>query len=285
MIAAIAAISRVGPGRATPRAQTYAPKRPQVARRSRSARGGSVRLLATRPVLDDDAGTFRRAAPSARLTPLKGAGFKRTRSTFHRQSGPNWEVVNLQRSQFSDREDVKVAINLGVGFELLRDGMPGWKAGKRPPEHQCHLRTRLGQLPSPAETCGVGHPAQDGRSCAGRGARRSNRDLWHPMARCPRRGGTAPRQLPGRPSRRPDDGPTLSACWSTVFGQERRKRRSPPNSSDAKPTGTPDGPGREQLRQVKVAANPSRRAIGPASERSFAGDAFVSRNVSRTRQK
>jgi len=36
-------------------------------------------------------------------SPLKALGFKRTRATFHRPVERNWEVINLQRSQFSSR--------------------------------------------------------------------------------------------------------------------------------------------------------------------------------------
>lgn len=77
---------------------------------------------------------------------LKARGFRRTRSTFHRPVGANWEVVNVQRSQFSDAGHIKLTVNVAVGIDRLRDGVLDWADGKRPPDHKCHLRARLGQL-------------------------------------------------------------------------------------------------------------------------------------------
>jgi hypothetical protein len=77
---------------------------------------------------------------------LKEHGFRRTRSTFHRAVGANWQVVNVQRSQFSDAGDIKLTVNLAVGLDRLRGGERNWGDGKRPPDYKCHLRVRLGQL-------------------------------------------------------------------------------------------------------------------------------------------
>jgi hypothetical protein len=77
---------------------------------------------------------------------LKMRGFRRTRSTFHRAVGANWEVVNVQRSQFSDAQHIKLTVNLAVGLDRLRGGGRDWADGKRPPDYKCHLRVRLGQL-------------------------------------------------------------------------------------------------------------------------------------------
>jgi hypothetical protein len=79
---------------------------------------------------------------------LRSLGFKRTRTTFHRAAGINWQVVNLQRSQFSNPGETSFTVNLGVAWEALRETKRGadWKPGRRPLEYQCQLRMRLGQL-------------------------------------------------------------------------------------------------------------------------------------------
>jgi Domain of unknown function (DUF4304) len=80
---------------------------------------------------------------------LKALGFKRTRATFHRSVDENWEVINLQRSQFSDRVHASFTVNLGVGVELLRVDDEAWPAGRRPVEYKCQFRSRIGELVDP----------------------------------------------------------------------------------------------------------------------------------------
>lgn len=75
---------------------------------------------------------------------LKALGFKRTRYNFHRAVGRNWEVVNLQKSAYSDRDDLRFTVNLAVGLDRTRDDR--WAEGKRPPEYKCQLRMRIGDL-------------------------------------------------------------------------------------------------------------------------------------------
>lgn len=77
---------------------------------------------------------------------MKARGFKKTRTNFHRNVGPNWEVVNLQRSAYSEADHVSFTVNLGVAFESIREAVrpSGWKQGTRPTEYACHLRQRLG---------------------------------------------------------------------------------------------------------------------------------------------
>jgi hypothetical protein len=70
----------------------------------------------------------------AHLGPLlEEAGFKRSRTTFHRPVGANWEAVNLQKSAYSDSEHIRFTINVGVGIDRLRVGTSDWGEGKRPP--------------------------------------------------------------------------------------------------------------------------------------------------------
>lgn len=83
---------------------------------------------------------------------LKASGFKRSKATFHRPVGDNWEVVNLQRSRYSDREVVRFTVNLAVGIGRLREGVLTWADGKRPNEYKCHFRERLGILSSGRDT-------------------------------------------------------------------------------------------------------------------------------------
>lgn len=77
---------------------------------------------------------------------LRAQDFKRTKANFHRAVGDNWQVVNLQKSAWSDRDSVRFTVNLAVAFDRLRDGVHDWAEGKRPPESRCHLRERLGFL-------------------------------------------------------------------------------------------------------------------------------------------
>jgi hypothetical protein len=53
---------------------------------------------------------------------LKDKGFKRSKSTFHRPIYENWEVVNLQRSYYSDRYDVRFTVNVAVGSSASGKG-------------------------------------------------------------------------------------------------------------------------------------------------------------------
>jgi hypothetical protein len=77
---------------------------------------------------------------------LKARGFKRTRGTFHRPVGRNWQVVNLQKSAYSDRSRVRFTTNLGVAVDRLRGGALDWREGTRPIEPRCHFRQRIGSL-------------------------------------------------------------------------------------------------------------------------------------------
>jgi hypothetical protein len=77
---------------------------------------------------------------------LRGHDFKRTKATFHRAVGDNWQVVNLQRSKWSDRRSVEFTVNLAVGLDRLRERQYDWAEGKRPPDSRCHFRERLGFL-------------------------------------------------------------------------------------------------------------------------------------------
>lgn len=77
---------------------------------------------------------------------LKRSGFRRTKGTFHRAVGENWQVINLQKSAYSDRGHIRFTVNLGVGLDRLRGGVHTWSEGRRPTESRCQLRERLGFL-------------------------------------------------------------------------------------------------------------------------------------------
>ncbi|MEO9174734.1 MAG: DUF4304 domain-containing protein [Gaiellales bacterium] len=78
--------------------------------------------------------------------------FKRSRYTFHRRHGANWQVINLQKSTRSSAEIVHFTANLGVALDRLRTGGYDWAPGRRPPEFRCHMRARVGQLLSGRDT-------------------------------------------------------------------------------------------------------------------------------------
>lgn len=77
---------------------------------------------------------------------LRAHGFTRTKATFHRPVGDNWEVISLQKSKWSDRDSVEFTVNLGVGLWRLRERQYDWADGKRPPDTRCQLRERLALL-------------------------------------------------------------------------------------------------------------------------------------------
>jgi hypothetical protein len=79
---------------------------------------------------------------------LEAHGFKRSKATFHRPRGPNWQVVNLQKDRGSTPQEVRFTLNLAIGLDSLRDGVRDWKEGRRPAESRCHIRERLGSLMS-----------------------------------------------------------------------------------------------------------------------------------------
>lgn len=77
---------------------------------------------------------------------LEARGFLRTKYTFHRRVGPNWQVINLQKRGSSDATRVTFTANLGVALDRLRSGSYDWAPGRRPAEYRCHLRERVGYL-------------------------------------------------------------------------------------------------------------------------------------------
>ena len=81
---------------------------------------------------------------------LKEQGFKRSKATFHRPVEENWEVINLQRSQWSSRREVSFTVNLEVALGCLRGDR--WGVGKRPPAYRCHFHERLGVLLTGSDT-------------------------------------------------------------------------------------------------------------------------------------
>jgi uncharacterized protein DUF4304 len=77
---------------------------------------------------------------------LAERGFMRTRATFHRRVGVNWQVINVQKRRSSDAGHVAFTINIAVALDRLRTGTYDWAAGRRPAEFRCHLRERIGYL-------------------------------------------------------------------------------------------------------------------------------------------
>jgi hypothetical protein len=80
------------------------------------------------------------------LAPLvKKEGFSKSGRNFHRQSGNNWLVVNVQASQGNIGTHGKFTINLGVYLPevslLVSDPLRG-----KPKEYDCTVRKRIGCL-------------------------------------------------------------------------------------------------------------------------------------------
>ena len=76
---------------------------------------------------------------------LKHRGFSRRDATFRRERDGAWQIVNLQRSRYSDSRDVPFTVNLGVALALLHD-QPAWPKRGWPLENECDFRERLGHL-------------------------------------------------------------------------------------------------------------------------------------------
>lgn len=72
----------------------------------------------------------------AQLSPgLKASGFKKKARTWTRETPDAFQVVNLQKSQFSEQ----VYVNVAVYLKALGDETS-------PPEHRCHIRARLERI-------------------------------------------------------------------------------------------------------------------------------------------
>lgn len=82
-----------------------------------------------------------------RIAPLLNEhGFKKSGLNWHRKEGEDWLVVNVQKSAFSDRGEVRFTMNLGVGLTSRRGHGFTWPDGKRPPITRCHHQQRIGEL-------------------------------------------------------------------------------------------------------------------------------------------
>lgn len=83
---------------------------------------------------------------TGRLAPwFTEQGFKRRDSTFRREREGAWQIVNFQRSKYSDARVVRFTVNLGVALEVLHDEPP-WAGRGWPLEYECDFRQRLGPL-------------------------------------------------------------------------------------------------------------------------------------------
>lgn len=77
---------------------------------------------------------------------LQEAGFKRSGSTFRRRRTGAWQILNLQRSRWSDSRSAEFTINLGASLDVLHGSDPSWVKRGWPLEAQCDFRTRIGAL-------------------------------------------------------------------------------------------------------------------------------------------
>ncbi len=66
---------------------------------------------------------------------LKALGFKKKGRTWTRETPDAFQVVNLQKSDFSEQ----VYVNVAVYLKALSDETS-------PPEHWCHIRARLERI-------------------------------------------------------------------------------------------------------------------------------------------
>jgi hypothetical protein len=81
-----------------------------------------------------------------RIAPrLRDQGFAGSGQDFHRRVDGNWQAINVQRSKYSNADEVKFTINLGTASAAVIAA-----AREDPDEPQrevlCHWRTRIGSL-------------------------------------------------------------------------------------------------------------------------------------------
>jgi hypothetical protein len=74
---------------------------------------------------------------------LKERGFNRRDTTFRRRRDQAWQILNFQRSQYSDSRDVRFTVNLAVALDVLHDD-PSWRSRGWPLEYECDFRERVG---------------------------------------------------------------------------------------------------------------------------------------------
>lgn len=87
-------------------------------------------------------------ATRALSLPLKSAGFRKRGRTWRRHTGRDGaiQVVNLQGSMFSTRDEGRCALNLGIYFPALADVLGVGSVTQSPTEADCHLRRRAAML-------------------------------------------------------------------------------------------------------------------------------------------
>lgn len=75
---------------------------------------------------------------------LRADGFRKQRQTFWIRGDGTWGVVNFQKSAWNSADEVTFYVNVAIGSDRLMPGRAG-RSGP-PPEYECAIRTRLGNL-------------------------------------------------------------------------------------------------------------------------------------------
>lgn len=106
--------------------------RPSPTRSAETSEGSTAALWAWRVGVAQD--LFDEMVSAIVWPHLKARGFKRMKGNFHRPIGANWQVVNLQRSYYSESEHVSFTVNFGVVWERVRESVrwSRWKAERAP---------------------------------------------------------------------------------------------------------------------------------------------------------
>jgi hypothetical protein len=76
---------------------------------------------------------------------LKPLGFRRTGQSFGRETDECWQVIGLQKSRFSDSDEVRFTVNFGVTPKALMQ-LRGQRLSKMPQDWSCPIRARIGEL-------------------------------------------------------------------------------------------------------------------------------------------
>jgi hypothetical protein len=78
---------------------------------------------------------------------FKEPGFRKRAGSFFREVPTCVQVVNYQKSSYSDRHDIRFTINVGVASKRLWAFFNGGKTIPASfPEYKCHVRRRIGDL-------------------------------------------------------------------------------------------------------------------------------------------
>jgi Domain of unknown function (DUF4304) len=76
---------------------------------------------------------------------LRPHGFRRSGQRFGRETEQCWQVIGLQKSRYSDTDEVRFTVNFGVTPKALM-GFRGEDVSRMPLDWKCPIRYRIGEF-------------------------------------------------------------------------------------------------------------------------------------------